>query len=162
MGVASQVTIPEEYFIATSDRLLVAPRPRFIFGKWFLDAMALSFPFPESWGLDGRQVSGQGADYTKFDQDALTLARDLPEALMAVKVDFKGQPGSTIRINRPKFTNSTYTTASRRVASGQTISSQPITVGSEQTNLVLERYAGPYGTDSAGATGVRPLWDRSI
>lgn len=156
MAGTSQVTIPEEFYIKTSDKLLIAPRPRFIFAKWFLDSMALSLGMPAGMGLDGRQIMGQGAAYTQFDQDALTLARDLPSALLAAKIDFRGEPGSTIKLNRPKFVNSTYTTASRRVGRDQTISNQPISVGSEQNNLVLERYSGPYGTDSAGNTGVRP------
>jgi hypothetical protein len=53
-------------------------------------------------------------------------------------------PGNSVRINRPSYANTTYTDASRRVPSGSSISTVPIGVSSEQTNLTLFRYGGPY------------------
>lgn len=77
------------------------------------------------------------------------LSDPLSAELFAVKADFNASPGSTIRINRPVYTDTTYTAASRLVASGSTISVVPITESGQQTNLTVERYAGPY--DSANS-----------
>jgi N4-gp56 family major capsid protein len=52
--------------------------------------------------------------------------------------------GHTIKINRPVFANTTYTEASRIVATGAQISTTPIDVSSEQVSITLKRYAGPY------------------
>lgn len=156
MSLTSRATIPEEFYDITSDKLLVAPRPKYLLGTWFLDSMQLSLPNPTGLGLPFRMINGQGAPYTQFDQDALVLAAALPSSLLATKADFKGQPGNTMRFNRPKFVSSTYTEASRKVGSGQTISSAPLSLQSEQTFLTLFRFSGPYGTDDSGATGIRP------
>jgi hypothetical protein len=72
------------------------------------------------------------------------LASPMFNDVIAAKVDFSGMPGSTVRLNRPVFANTTYTEVSRRIVSGSTISQSGITVGSQQTNLTLYAYGGPY------------------
>jgi hypothetical protein len=92
-------------------------------------------------------VGGAGADYSTAEDDQLALEPDiLSENLFAVKVDFNGQPGNTVRVNRPKYTDSTYTEASRRVMPGTAISTTGLALDSEQAILTLQRYGGPYGT----------------
>lgn len=110
----------------------------------FLSAIGASLPIPSSLGLDGRQVPSAGAAYSAVDRDRLMLAQALPGSLFALGINFSGTPGTTVRINRPLFTDSTYTQASRKVVTGATISTTAVEIGSEQTHLVLERYAGPY------------------
>lgn len=145
----SRPTLPENFYDITSAKLLVQPEPQFLMARLFLSALGTSLPMPAGFGLDGRQVPSAGAAYASADRDRLEVASALPNALFALGVDFAKTPGSTIRINRPLFANTTYTQASRKVQSGQSISTTPIDIGSEQTHLVLERYAGPYdGTNS--------------
>jgi hypothetical protein len=74
------------------------------------------------------------------------LSEPLTTELIAAKVDYNALPGQTVRINRPAFANTMYTEASRRIATGTSISTTPITVGGEQTSLTLFRYGGPYDT----------------
>jgi hypothetical protein len=99
---------------------------------------------PSGMGLDGRQMPSAGAGYSAANRDRLELAQALPGSLFALGIDFAKTPGNTVRINRPAFANTTYTVASRKIASGATISTTPIDIGSEQTHLVLERFGGPY------------------
>jgi len=140
----SRITLPENFFDITSSKLLVQPEPQYPLAGLFLSAIGASLPTPSGMGLDGRQVPNAGAAYSAADRDRLMLAQTLPSSLFALGIDFAKQMGSTVRINRPSFADTTYTVASRKVASGATISTTPIDVGAEQTHLVLERYAGPY------------------
>jgi hypothetical protein len=142
----SRLTLPENYLDWQSAKLLCQPEPQYPLARLFLSAIGASLPVPSGLGLDGRQVSSQGAAYSSEDRDRLTLAQALPTGLFALGINFSGTTGSTVKINRPVFTDSTYTLASRKLQSGQSISTTPLTLGSEQTHLVLERYAGPYGS----------------
>lgn len=149
MSSIQRATLPENFYDKTSAQLIAQPEPQYLLANWFLSAMALSLPIPSALGLDGRAIGGVGSAYSSADRDRLKLAEALPSELMAVKVDFSAATGGTIRINRPKFSDTTYTEASRKIVSGQTISTSAINVGSEQTNLTLFTYAGPYDSTNS-------------
>ena len=142
----SRITLPENFIDWQSAQLLMQPEPQYPFAGLFLSAIGASLPLPSSIGLDGRSITGSGAPYSAAERDRLEIASALPSSLFALGIDFAKTPGSTVRINRPAFIDTTYTLASRKITSGQSISTTPITVGSEQTHLVLERFAGPYDT----------------
>lgn len=144
MGVFNRTSVPENFYDITSDMLLVQPEPQYLYAQMWLSALGASLPVPSELGLPGRTVGGVGSPYSAEDRDRLMLANPVATQVIAANVDFNGLPGQTIRINRPVFANTTYTLASRRVASGSTITTTPITVGSQQTNLTIERYSGPY------------------
>lgn len=147
MASFSRASVPQEFFDRTDDRLLVQPEPQYLYGTMFINALAASLnPDPAQMGLQfgNRAISGVGADYTPADRDRLMLANPITTDLIAAKVDFNAAPGSTVRLNRPVYANTTYTESSRRIATGSSISTTPITVGSQQTNLTLFRYGGPY------------------
>lgn len=150
----SRVTLPENYFDRQSDQLLCQPQPQFLMAALFLSAVAAALPMPPGIGLDGRQVSSAGQSYIAADRDRLMLASGLPSSLFAVTVDFAKGPGETVRINRPAFSTSTPTKATRTLTRGQTISTTPKTIGSEQTHLTLEKFGGPA---NSGNTAVAPL-----
>lgn len=144
MASYSRVEVPEHFFDLTSDMLLVQPEPQYLYADFFLGALSASLATPGEIGLPGRSVSGAGAAYAPAERDRLMLmGSSLPGELVAAKVDFSGMPGNTLRINRPKFTDSTYTELSRRIPSGTTIGTTGIVPKSEQTNLTLFRYGGP-------------------
>lgn len=142
----NQASIPENYLEIQSNKLLCQPEPQYLFADFFLKAISASLPVPATFGLDGRQVPSTGAAYAASDRDRLQLATELPQNIFALGVDFSKQTGDTVKINRPSYVDSTYTEASRKLVSRQAISTSPITFGSEQTNLQLQRYAGPYDT----------------
>jgi hypothetical protein len=58
-----------------------------------------------------------------------------------------------VRINRPVFTDTTYSQASREVPNGTTISTTPVNVTEEQVSVMLRRFFGPY---DAANTRVAP------
>lgn len=142
----SRITLPENFEDSHSAKLLCQPEPQYLLAGFYLSAIAASLPVPGSFGLDGRQPPSAGAAYSSADRDRLTLAQSLPSSLYAFGFDFAKERGATVKINRPTFVNTTYTAASRKLVSGQVISTTPIDLGSEQTHLTLERFAGPYST----------------
>lgn len=144
-----RATMPENFYDITSDMLLVQPEPQYFYADLFLGALGISLQTPSEIGLPGRSVGGNGAPYAPEDRDRLKLSSPMFRDVIAASVDFSGKPGNTIKINRPVFTNTTYTEASRRVASGTTISTTPTAVSEQQTNLTLYRYAGPYDSDQS-------------
>ncbi len=141
-----RATLPENYIDWASSTLLCQPEPQYLFAQLFLSAIGSALPVPAGLGLDGRQVPSAGAPAAAFDRDQLMLAQGLPSSLFALGVDFNKKSGGTVKINRPLFTNTTYTLASRKINSGQAISTTAMDIGSEQTHLTLERYAGPYSS----------------
>lgn len=144
----SRITLPENFYDVTSAKLLAQPEPQYPLASLFLSAIGASLPMPSGFGLDGRQVPSAGGSYPGVNADRLKLAEALPGSLFALGIDFAKTPGNTVRINRPAFADTTYTADSRKVAAGQSISTTPIAIGSEQTHLVLERYAGPYDSSN--------------
>lgn len=145
----SRASLPENFYDVTSDMLLVQPEPQYLYAQMFLGALGASLATPSEIGLPGRAVGGAGGAYSSEDRDRLVLANPMMREVIAAEVDFNGKPGNSVRINRPVFANTTYTESSRRVASGTTISTTPITVSSQQTNLTLYRYGGPYDSTNS-------------
>ena len=142
----SRATMPSEFYDITKDMLLVQPEPQYLYWILFRDAMKLSLTPQAALGLQlpGRTVGGVGADYASAERDRLLLSDPLTSELIAAKVDYNALPGQTVRINRPLFANTNYAEANRRIATGTSISTTPITVGGQQTDLQLYRYGGPY------------------
>lgn len=136
----NQVSLPENFYDVTSPVLLAQPEPQYLYAMAFLAALSAS--------LDTSQVAPEmpaaGAQYSPAERDRLIMASPLMTSLFAAKVNFEGLPGMTVRINRPQFTDTTYTEASREIGLNTSISTQTINAGSEQVSLTLKRFAGPY------------------
>jgi hypothetical protein len=137
-------SMPAEFYDRTSAQLLLKPEPQYVYAQMLMKALGLELPIPESLGHPTTQLSGVGADYSN-DAGTLTLQPDgISEQVFAATVNMEGEPGHTIKINRPLFADTTYTQASRQITSNMTISTTPTTIGSEQNTLTLARFAGPY------------------
>lgn len=146
MPVFQRAVMPENFYDITSNMLLAQPEPQYLYGDLQRLALGASLETPSSLGLPGRTITGVGADYTPAEKDRLRMATPLATDVFAASVNFEGLPGTTVRFNRPVYTNSTYTQASRLVASGTSISTTPIVGTSQQNSLTLQRFGGPYGT----------------
>jgi hypothetical protein len=145
----SRAQLPEEFFDRTSAKLLKQPEPQYLYARLFLRALQIELAPPDTIGRPGQEISGQGAPYTAAEQDRLMLSGDLATEIFATKEKFDGEPGHVIKFNRPKFTNSTYTQASREIGPNQSISTTAIAAGSEQTMLQIKRFSGPYDQDNS-------------
>jgi hypothetical protein len=144
MAGYSRASFPESFYDKTSDMLLVQPEPQYLYAQLCLAACRASLSVPGELGLPGRSVGGAGAEYSSAERDRLLLSSPMTTELFAAVVDFNKAPGNTVRVNRPVFANSTYTEASRRIDSGTTISTTPITPSSQQNDITLYRFGGPY------------------
>lgn len=145
-------SIPEEFLDVTSSLLLTQPDAEYLHAKMILAALDAQFDGSSTIGLPipDRQIMGSGAGYPSLEDQQLVLSDPIMSQALIVAPELgKPQVGHTLRINRPKFTDSTYTFASREVPVGNVISTTPIAVGSEQTQITLKRWAGPYSNSQA-------------
>jgi hypothetical protein len=155
--------IPQNFQDLTSDIMLRAPEPQYFHAsliKGIIAAQVLKTGI-EQFGLPmpGRdaQWAGVGADVPSSAFAGLVLndSSGIFEAGMYFD-DFdrmdNPRPGHSVRVNRPVFTDSTYTLASRTIASGSTISTTGQTVGMGQVDLILRRIGGPYNNTAAAVT----------
>lgn len=147
MPLVTRASLPEEFFDITSSMLLVQPEPQYLFAQLFKMAHNASLMASAGLGLPGRPAIGaSGAPYTDAEADRLMMSDPIFTDALTVVSDIGKAPGMTVRLNRPKFTDSTYTEASREITSGSTISTTPIDLSSEQATLTIKRFAGPYST----------------
>lgn len=144
MSSLGRVSMPENFYDITSSMLLTQPEPQYLYAQMFKSALSTSLSVPGELGF--RPIGGTGDAYSSEQRDRLMLSQQVNGGVFATNVDFSGMPGSSIRINRPVFTDSTYTAASRLIANGTTISTTPVTPSAQQNNLTLYRYGGPYST----------------
>jgi len=148
----SRMTLPQEFFDRTSNMMLRQPEPQYLYAQLVFMANAqaelkkaqaagaIGLPFAD------RQPSSQGAPAIGLDEMQLMLSDSIRGEAIHVNLELgegKG-PGHTLRFNRPVFTNSTYTEASRTIAAGSTISTTAIDLTAEQVSVTLKRVAGPY------------------
>ena len=144
----SRLTLPENFYDTTSSMLLLQPQPQFLFASLWKRAMAASLTVPSALGINGRTIESNGQVYASANTGRLALAADLLDGLFAAKFDMKVQPGHTVRVNRPKYRLTTYTKASRKIAAGASISTTAVAIGSEQNDITIARYAGPYDAEN--------------
>lgn len=153
MSSISRATLPNEFFDITSDMLLVQPEPQYLHGALLQAAMGAAMAQISDAGLPFRMLGGSGAAYGTVADDRLMLEQRALSSEAAIVVPELGRmPGHTVRINRPSFTNSTYTQASREIPTGATISTTPGSVGSQQVAITLKRFGGPYDNTAAAVT----------
>lgn len=152
MATIDRASLLQEFYDTTSPRLLKQPEPPYIYTRLFLDATMASPPSVD--GL-GRPNDAWGAgDYASFDEQMASVEQNIFKEAIEVVQEIGKKPGHTVRLNRPAFTDSTYTLASRRIPSGSTISTTGQSVTSEQVSLTLERFGGPF---SNAQSAVAPL-----
>lgn len=145
MGSVDRAVLPENFYDETSAMLLAQPEPQYLYCDLWKAAQRADLEIPDDLGLPGRTVSGTGQQYSSADRDRLMLSNPLAQQLVATPLNnMTGSPGHTQKFNRPKFADSTYTTAARQVNTGQTISTVGVTLSSDQVPLTLQRFAGPY------------------
>lgn len=152
----NRATLPEEFYDVTSDRLLLTPEPQYLHARLWKNALGAALDPDSQLGLPmaGRQFGDAGAPYqTNPEVGRLAVSEDLMTQAIEVVPEIGKTPGHTVRLNRPSFTDSAYTEASREIPSGNTISTNPVNVSSDQVPVTLKRYGGPVADASSG---VRP------
>jgi hypothetical protein len=153
MANLSRATLPEEFYDITSAQLLLQPEPQYFHAQLAKQAIAAELSVGQI-GLPGRGPSSQGADYASVNDGRLMLSDPIySEAIMAI-ANLGAAPGHTIRMNRPRFTDSTYTQAAREITGSTSISTTPLDVGSEQVACTIKRFAGPMGASVVQPYGI--------
>jgi hypothetical protein len=145
MPPVNRATLPEEFFDVTSAQLLIEPEPQYLHCKLAKMALAASFDADAALGfMPGRSFGTSGAPYATGESGRLLLSDGLYDQAVTAISELGNAPGHTVRLNRPRFANTTYTQAVREVPSGSTISTTPISVLSSQIPVTVKRFAGPY------------------
>lgn len=152
MSTIDRASLLQEFYDTTSPRLLKQPEPPYIYTRLFMDALLVTPPTVDGLGRPN-DAWGMGG-YASFDEQMAAVEQNVFRETIEVVQEIGKKPGHTVRLNRPAFTDSTYTLASRKIPSGTTISTTGQSVTSEQVSLTLERFGGPY---SNTGSEVRPL-----
>lgn len=156
--MTSRVELPTEFFDITSSMMLRQPEPEYLFAKMlFAGATRAELMQTDAEAVLARGDRGaprSGASVAPFSDHQLAIAQTIWSQAFAVVPEL-GQAGigHTIKINRPVFTSTTYTEASRRIAAAAAISTTAIPISGEQVSITIQRYAGPY---SSTASAVAP------
>jgi hypothetical protein len=150
-------SLPQEFQDLTSERMLRAPEPQYFHAallKGVIAAQALSMANSLGLALPGREPLASGIDAPASAFAGLVL-NDPSGIFEAVSYfdDFDRaggamNPGHSVRINRPIFTDSTYTLTSRTIPVGSTIATTGQAVQMGQVDLVLRRIGGPYASSA--------------
>lgn len=148
----SHLTLPANFFEITSPKLLVQPEPQYVYASLVMAALSGDLEGADGgMGHIGREIVGTGASYVNLNEDRLMLARQvMSSALMTpVEGNWQGLPGTTVKFNRPKYDNSTYTQASRMIGPNSSISTTAIGITQEQAAITIATFAGPYSNEAA-------------
>jgi hypothetical protein len=150
MPPIDRASLPQEFFDITSDMLLTPPEPQYLHCQLFKSALNASFEADSVLGFSPERSFGSGgAPYQSAEAGRLMLSDGLYSNTLTVIPELGNRPGHTVRVNRPAFTNTTYTQASRLIGSGSTISVVPINVSSDQVPLTVQRFGGPYDSTNS-------------
>lgn len=143
MALVNRASLGAEFYDVTSARLLLQPQPQFLYS--ILWKMALAATLTQATGISFRgDVGNQGDAYPSAESQRALYEDPLYSNAINVVTELGAAPGHTVRINRPKFANTTYTQASREIAMGTSISTTPINIESEQVSVTIKRFGGPY------------------
>lgn len=156
--MTTRATLPQEFYDINSDRLLLTPEPKYLHARLWKNALKTTLTPDALLGIQiaGRQFGNNGAEYqTDVEAGRLTLSEDLMTSLIELVPEFGAGKGHTVRLNRPTFTDTVYTEATREIPAGTTISTTPVEISSDQVPVTLKRYGGPVA-DSSATGGVRP------
>lgn len=155
MPTVNRLTLAEEFYDVTSSVVLRAPEPQFLYAV--LWKMAFKRGLDRKMGglglMPGRLAGGEGAPFPDVQQFEMQLDDPIIGDAFVVVPNSEAKVGHTVRMNRPRFTDSTYTQAAREVTR-KTISTTPSVIGSEQVALTIKQFAGPYDN---GQSAVAPI-----
>lgn len=144
----SRATLPAEFFDRTSVIMLRQPEPQYLYAKLlFMGQAQAELRRPGAADLLNNRppIGAGGGQVLDLNEMQLILADDVRSEAIIVSDELAPEKiGHTIRLNRPVFTNSTYTEASRIVGSNDSISTTPINIDAEQVSITIKRVAGPY------------------
>lgn len=150
----SRLTLPGAFYDRTSQQMLVAPEPEYLYAKLAFAANAKMELRDTDIPLTAFQVpvspSGGIAPPDVMNDPAVNASWPLAEAIQME--DFQGKgvgPGQTVRFPRIIFTDSTYTEASRNVTRA-VIGTTPVDIENGMAEMTIQSYAGPYGNSAVG------------
>lgn len=141
----NRTNLSEEFFDITTSKVLRAPEPQYLHAV--LWKMAFNMGLQRKAGgiglAAGRLAGGAGAPYPEASEFQMQLSDPIMGDAFMVIPDTTAKVGHTVRINRPRFGDTTYTEVSREITR-TTISTTPVNIGSEQVALTIKQFGGPY------------------
>jgi hypothetical protein len=147
MSGFNRLSLPSEFYDRTSQIMLRAPEPQYIYARMVVmaDAAAELRRIGEI-GLPGRTISGSGAGVPALMDMQAIISDNIRSEAIITSDELGSGVGHTLRMNRPVFSGGGYTAASRRIARGQIISTTAIDVSAEQVSLTIALQGGPFAS----------------
>jgi N4-gp56 family major capsid protein len=158
---SSDVILSAEFTDRLSQRLLIVPDPQFVFARWAYAAAAKAgMQSIDSYNMAMLQLQeGRVADVGALanTNQAMSSGMGGPLTLAGQNFTFPdmmlmaaeaAQPGTTIKLNRPRFTDGATTLANRRVAPQTKLAGNTQAITRDQVDVTIYEYAGP--GDSSG------------
>lgn len=136
---------PQEYYDITSPILLKTPEPQYPYAALAKSALALELVSSDTLALTpAHALTFAGANYSNIQEGRANLCDPLYKEAIFTVADLGKPPGHTIRFNKPRFLDTKYELADRRLPQNGTISLTPMSVGSDQVSITIDEFGGPY------------------
>lgn len=150
----SRLTLPGAFYDRTSQQMLVAPEPEYLYAKLVFAANAKMELRDTEIPLTAFQVpvSASGGILPPEAMNDPVVNASWPLADAIQMEDFQGKgvgPGQTVRFPRQIFTDSTYTKASRNITRA-VVGTTPVDIEMGMAELTIQRYGGPYAGSAVG------------
>jgi len=153
---SSDVILSAEFTDRLTQRLLVVPDPQFVFARWaYAAAQAAGFASNDAYNAAMLQLQeGRVADVGALANTVWAMSGGMggPLTLAGQNFTFPGmitmeptaaQPGTTIKVNRPRFTDGATTLANRRIAPQTKLAGNTQAITRDQIEVSIYEYGGP-------------------
>ena len=158
----TDVLLSAEFTDRLSSRLLIVPDPQFIFARWAYAAAAKSGNATnDAYNMGMQQLAeNRVPDVGPLANTNDSMSNGMGGPLMLANQNFTypdmfsmvteaNLPGTTVKVNRPRFTDGATTLAMRRIAPQTKLAGNTQSVTRDQIDVTIYETAGP--GDSTGA-----------
>lgn len=153
---STDVTLSAEFTDRLTQRLLIVPDPQFVFARWaYASAAQAGMQQMDSYNMamlqlqEGRLPDTGPAANTNW---AMSNGMGGPLTLAGQSYTYPGmvtmettaaQPGTTIKVNRPRFTDGATTLANRRIAPQTKLAGNTQAITRDQIEVTIFETGGP-------------------
>ncbi len=148
----NRLTLPSAFQDKLSEKILMPPEPTYFWANLlFLAEMEAELKAAGgSLATAGRTFSGSGIKMSdQLSTVDANAGRDVARADAFSIEKFAVGAGSTVKMNRTVFSDTTYTEASRLITRA-TLGTAGVDLTGEQVELTIQRYGGPYTGSAVG------------
>lgn len=153
---SSDVILSAEFTDRLTQRLLIVPDPQFVFARWaYASAAKAGMQQIDAYNMGMLQLQeGRVPDVGALANTNWAMSSGMGGPLMLAGQNFTfpdmiqmetsaAQPGTTIKVNRPRFTDGLTTLANRRIAPQTKLAGNTQSVTRDQIDVTIYEFGGP-------------------